>query len=74
MSRAARALARPGAARRAAGGVAGARAAAGAGLSGRPGRRRGPGRHGIGNAFFVYFRDPDGHLVELATPGLWPNY
>lgn len=19
----------------------------------------------------VYFRDPDGHLVELATPGLW---
>ena len=22
----------------------------------------------------VYFRDPDGHLVELATPGLWPNY
>lgn len=22
----------------------------------------------------VYFRDPDGHLVELATPGLWPTY
>lgn len=22
----------------------------------------------------VYFRDPDGHLVELATPGIWPNY
>ncbi|MFA8348142.1 VOC family protein [Xanthomonas campestris] len=22
----------------------------------------------------VYFRDPDDHLVELATPGLWPNY
>jgi catechol 2,3-dioxygenase-like lactoylglutathione lyase family enzyme len=22
----------------------------------------------------VYFRDPDGHLVELATPGLWVNY
>jgi catechol 2,3-dioxygenase-like lactoylglutathione lyase family enzyme len=20
----------------------------------------------------IYFRDPDGHLVELATPGLWP--
>ena len=19
----------------------------------------------------LYFRDPDGHLVELATPGLW---
>ena len=22
----------------------------------------------------VYFRDPDDHLVELATPGMWPNY
>jgi len=22
----------------------------------------------------LYFRDPDGHLVELATPGLWPGY
>lgn len=22
----------------------------------------------------IYFRDPDGHLVELATPGLWENY
>jgi catechol 2,3-dioxygenase-like lactoylglutathione lyase family enzyme len=22
----------------------------------------------------VYFRDPDGHLVELATPGLWQGY
>ncbi|MEE8251821.1 MAG: VOC family protein [Gemmatimonadales bacterium] len=22
----------------------------------------------------IYFRDPDGHLVELATPGLWRNY
>ncbi len=22
----------------------------------------------------VYFRDPDGHSVELATPGLWPVY
>jgi len=22
----------------------------------------------------LYFRDPDGHLVELATPGLWPNF
>jgi len=22
----------------------------------------------------IYFRDPDGHLVELATPGLWQNY
>jgi catechol 2,3-dioxygenase-like lactoylglutathione lyase family enzyme len=22
----------------------------------------------------VYFRDPDGHLLELATPGVWPVY
>jgi catechol 2,3-dioxygenase-like lactoylglutathione lyase family enzyme len=22
----------------------------------------------------LYFRDPDGHLLELATPGLWPRY
>ena len=22
----------------------------------------------------LYFRDPDGHLVELATPGLWEIY
>jgi catechol 2,3-dioxygenase-like lactoylglutathione lyase family enzyme len=22
----------------------------------------------------LYFRDPDGHLVELVTPGLWPTY
>lgn len=22
----------------------------------------------------VYFRDPDQHLLELATPGLWRNY
>jgi catechol 2,3-dioxygenase-like lactoylglutathione lyase family enzyme len=22
----------------------------------------------------LYFRDPDGHLLELATPGLWDNY
>ncbi|QJE99345.1 glyoxalase [Luteolibacter luteus] len=21
----------------------------------------------------LYFRDPDGHAVELATPGLWPD-
>jgi catechol 2,3-dioxygenase-like lactoylglutathione lyase family enzyme len=21
----------------------------------------------------LYFRDPDGHSLELATPGLWPN-
>ncbi|MBG0811698.1 VOC family protein [Methylosinus sp. H3A] len=22
----------------------------------------------------LYFRDPDGNLVELATPGIWKNY
>jgi catechol 2,3-dioxygenase-like lactoylglutathione lyase family enzyme len=22
----------------------------------------------------IYFRDPDEHLVELVTPGIWPNY
>jgi catechol 2,3-dioxygenase-like lactoylglutathione lyase family enzyme len=22
----------------------------------------------------LYFRDPDGHAVELVTPGIWPNY
>lgn len=22
----------------------------------------------------LYFRDPDNHLVELATPGIWANY
>ena len=22
----------------------------------------------------VYFRDPDRHLVEIATPGVWPTY
>lgn len=22
----------------------------------------------------IYFRDPDNNLVELATPGVWPNY
>ena len=24
--------------------------------------------------FAGYFRDPDGHLLELATPGLWKTY
>ena len=28
---------------------------------------RPPGRHGIGNAFFIYFQDPDGHRVEIFT-------
>jgi catechol 2,3-dioxygenase-like lactoylglutathione lyase family enzyme len=22
----------------------------------------------------LYFRDPDGRSIELATPGIWPNY
>jgi hypothetical protein len=22
----------------------------------------------------LYFRDPDGHCLELATPGLWQTY
>jgi len=25
-----------------------------------------------GGAVSLYFRDPDGHAVELVTPGLWP--
>ena len=28
---------------------------------------RGPGRHGISNAFFLYVRDPDGHRTEIYT-------
>ena len=28
---------------------------------------RGPGRHGISNAFFLYVRCPDGHRIELYT-------
>ena len=32
-----------------------------------PNMERGPGRHGISNAFFLYTRDPDGHRVELFT-------
>jgi catechol 2,3-dioxygenase len=28
---------------------------------------RGPGRHGVSNAFYVYLRDPDGHRVEIYT-------
>lgn len=28
---------------------------------------RGPGRHGISNAFFLYVRDPDGNRIELFT-------
>lgn len=29
------------------------------------GVERGPGRHGPGHAMYVYFRDPDGHRIEL---------
>ena len=32
-----------------------------------PNMERGPGRHGISNAFFLYIRDPDGHRIELFT-------
>jgi catechol 2,3-dioxygenase len=32
-----------------------------------PNMERGPGRHGISNAFFLYVRDPDGHRVEMFT-------
>ncbi|MEH0058648.1 3,4-dihydroxyphenylacetate 2,3-dioxygenase [Auritidibacter ignavus] len=28
---------------------------------------RGPGRHGVSNAFYLYLRDPDGHRVEIYT-------
>lgn len=28
---------------------------------------RGPGRHGVSNACYVYLRDPDGHRVEIYT-------
>ena len=40
-------------------------------------------RHGIairsevawpGGGHSLYIDDPDGHVIELATPGLWPNY
>ncbi|MBV8963643.1 MAG: VOC family protein [Hyphomicrobiales bacterium] len=27
-----------------------------------------------GGGTSLYFHDPDGHVVELATPGLWANY
>jgi 3,4-dihydroxyphenylacetate 2,3-dioxygenase len=26
---------------------------------------RGPGRHGVSNAFYLYLRDPDGHRIEF---------
>lgn len=30
-----------------------------------PNIERGPGRHGISNAFFLYVLDPDGHRIEI---------
>lgn len=40
---------------------------------------RGPGRHGVSNAFYLYMRDPDGHRIEFyvgdyytGDPGLQP--
>ncbi|MFE1600298.1 VOC family protein [Methylobacterium sp. ID0610] len=41
-------------------------AASGIGVEGRTAWPRG--------GTSLYFRDPDGHLVELATPGLWKGY
>ena len=32
---------------------------------------RGPGRHGVSNAFYLYLRDPDGHRIELFTDDYW---
>lgn len=32
---------------------------------------RGPGRHGVSNAFYLYLRDPDGHRVEMYTTDYW---
>lgn len=28
---------------------------------------RGPGRHGVSNAFYLYITDPDGHRIEIYT-------
>jgi len=42
-------------------------AAAGSGAA----LERGPGRHGISNAFFLYLRDPGGHRVELYVGDYW---
>lgn len=32
---------------------------------------RGPGRHGVSNAFYLYITDPDGHRVEIYTQDYW---
>jgi catechol 2,3-dioxygenase-like lactoylglutathione lyase family enzyme len=31
-------------------------------------------RHWELGGWSIYFRDPDRHLLELATPGVWPIY
>lgn len=31
-------------------------------------------RHWDRGGVSVYFSDPDGHVLELATPGVWPVY
>jgi catechol 2,3-dioxygenase-like lactoylglutathione lyase family enzyme len=36
-------------------------------------RQRGE-MHWSGGGRSFYFEDPDGHVLEVATPGLWPNY
>lgn len=38
------------------------------------GRTEWPSRHGGPASVSIYFRDPDGHLLEFATPGLWEIY
>ena len=30
--------------------------------------------HWQASGYSIYFRDPDGHSVELATPGTWATY
>ena len=32
---------------------------------------RGPGRHGVSNAFYLYILDPDGHPWEVAHNPRW---
>ena len=34
---------------------------------------RGPGRHGVSNAFYLYLRDPDGHRDEIYTQDYYPG-